>query len=292
MFTSGVPKATGLYLGNAALLFKELGQCVDFHKSLAQFLTNRRGENFGLGYAKTFERVTRFPDRMSQYARMADLSGTDRTEKPWLNGLPRLIFVSDMGDAFSSRADFDYLEREVEKSVLTEKGQRHLWLWLTKRPDAMASFASQIGGFPPNVCAMTTITSSKQLGRVSRLQQVDAHSRGLSIEPLWDSVADRVDLDGIDWVIVGGESGAKAKAKPFQLEWARELKQRCQEEGVAFFLKQLGRRPMDENEELKLTHQHGGNWDEWPLDLRLREMPASFRDYQLNHMSSGGLAIG
>ena len=116
----------------------------------------------------------------------------------------------------------DSLEDEVGKSILTEEGQRHLWLWLTKRPDTMAAFASRMEGFPRYVCAMTTVTSSKQLGRVKQLQQVDAHARGLSIEPLWDSVADRIDLDGIDWVIVGGESGAKAKVASFQVDWVRE----------------------------------------------------------------------
>ncbi len=241
------------------------------------------------GYAKTFEHVTRFPDRMSAYARMSDLTGTDRTNKPWLNGLPRLIFVSDMGDAFSRRSDFGYLQEEVDKSIVTKDGRRHLWLWLTKRPDSMAAFSSQIGGFSSNVCAMTTITSSKQLGRVGRLQQVDAQSRGLSIEPLWDSVADRIDLGGIDWVIVGGESGAAAKVKPFELEWARELKQRCQEEGVAFFVKQLGRRPVDGADELTLSDPHGGDWDEWPMDLRVREMPANFRDYEPSQTGIGEL---
>lgn len=243
------------------------------------------------GYAKTFNHVTRFPGRMSHYASLPDLTGTDRTNKPWLNGLPRLIFVSDMGDAFSRRADFGYLEDEVGKSILTEEGQRHLWLWLTKRPDTMAAFASRMEGFPRNVCAMTTVTSSKQLGRVQQLQQVDAHARGLSIEPLWDSVADRIDLDGIDWVIVGGESGAKAKVASFQVDWVRELKMRCHQEGVAFFVKQLGRRPVDGAEELNLSDPHGGDWDEWPMDLRIREMPAYFRDYEPSQTGSGELAM-
>ena len=66
--------------------------------------------------------------------------------------------------------------------------------------------------------------------------------RGSSLEPLWGSLADEIDLTGIDWVIVGGESGAKANVELFPIEWAMELRDRCREEGVAFFLKQRRRR--------------------------------------------------
>ncbi len=183
-----------------------------------------------------------------------------------------------MGDAFSSKQDFGYLGNEV-MAFRTAEGQRHLWLWLTKRPHIMGQFAELIGGFPSNVCAMTSVTSSRNLSRVDALRTVDAQVRGLSIEPLWEPVADRIDLTGIDWVIVGGESGAKANVKPFHLEWASQLRDLCEKQGVAFFMKQMGRRPVHKGVELELKDAHGGDWSEWPPELRVRDMPSYFHDY-------------
>ena len=231
-----------------------------------------------VGYAPTFETITLFPGRTKVAAQWSDLTGIERDEKPWLNGLPRLIFVSDMGDAFSRKQDFEFLRSEMA-AFQTPEGQRHLWLWLTKRSDVMRKFVDSIGGFPANVCAMTTVTSAKTLSRVDALREVNAAVRGLSLEPLWEPLADKIDLTGIDWVIVGGESGARANVELFPVEWAIELRDRCREEGVAFFLKQLGRRPSRQGKEFKLRHQHGGDWSEWTRGLRVREMPEYFYSY-------------
>lgn len=231
-----------------------------------------------VGYAPTFETITLFPGRTKVAAQWSDLTGIERGEKPWLNGLPRLIFVSDMGDAFSRKQDFEFLRSEMA-AFQTPVGQRHLWLWLTKRPDVMRQFVDSIGGFPANVCAMTTVTSTKTLSRVDALREVNAAVRGLSLEPLWEPLADKIDLTGIDWVIVGGESGARANVELFPVEWAIELRDRCREEGVAFFLKQLGRRPSHLGKEFTLRHPHGGDWSEWTHGLRVREMPEYFYSY-------------
>ena len=160
--------------------------------------------------------------------------------------------------------------------IRSDLGRRHLWLWLwlwlwlTKRPDAMQRFAKSIGGFPENVCAMTTITSGETLRRVDDLRETAAEVRGLLVEPLWSIVADKLDLTGIDWVIVGGESGAKANVEPFHIEWALELRELCEAQGVAFFVKQLGRRPMHHGIESDLEDLRGGDWDEWGGNLHYR----------------------
>lgn len=234
-----------------------------------------RGVNSG--YAPTFEAVTQFPGRVWEMARKSDLRGIPDPEKPWLDGCPRLIFVSDMGDAFSRDSDFPFLEEEVIEPIRSTKGQRHFWLWLTKRPERMARFGERIGGFPENVCAMTTLTGRDTLYRINELQRVQASVRGLSVEPLWERIPlNQLDLTGIDWLIVGGESGSHDAARPFDLAWARELRDRCRSSGVAFFCKQLGRRPLDSGIELRLKDKHGGDWSEWPEDLRVREMPKAF----------------
>ena len=232
-----------------------------------------------VGYAPTFEQVTKFAGRMGQAAAFPDMLGVDRVENPWLNGLARLIFISDMGDALTHIADEDFLKRELDETQ-TDAGQRHLWLWLTKRPERMKRFAASIGGLPTNLCAMTTITSTDTLHRVDYLRETDAHVRALSVEPLWTSIADDLDLTGIDWVIVGGESGAKKNAAPFCVEWGEELKVLCQEQGVAFFFKQLGRQPTRGGAEIILDDKHGGDWNEWDDSLRVRDLPAYFHAYR------------
>jgi protein gp37 len=183
-----------------------------------------------------------------------------------------------MGDAFSRDSDFSFLEDEVIAPIRSPQGQRHFWLWLTKRPDRMARFGERIGGFPQNVCAMTTLTGLDKLHRIDELREVQASVRGLSVEPLWERIApDNLNLDGISWLIVGGESGRKDAVCPFDLSWARELRDHCGERKVAFFLKQLGRRPVFEGEEISLRDGHGGDWSEWPEDLRVREVPEAFK---------------
>jgi protein gp37 len=92
--------------------------------------------------------------------------------------------------------------------ISTEKGRRHLWLWLTKRTHIMRQFAEEIGGLPGNVCAMTTVTGRDALHRVDELRQTKAACRGLSIVPLWERIPpESFDLTGIDWLILAGESG-------------------------------------------------------------------------------------
>lgn len=228
------------------------------------------------GYAPKFEQVTKFPGRMAEAAKWSDLAGTDRPEKPWLKGLPRLIFVSDMGDALSQNIDFDYLKEEIIDVVNSTDGQAHVWLWLTKRPRRMAQFAKWLAkrgiAWPDNLVPMTSVMDRKMAKQVKYLREIPAKVRGLSVEPLWEAVD--LDLSGIDWVIVGGESGPYAK--PFELQWARSLQTQCHQAGASFFMKQLGAKPADGGVQLALTDKHGGDWDEWPDDLRVREMPAMF----------------
>lgn len=105
--------------------------------------------------------------------------------------------------------------------------------------------------------------------------------RGLSLAPLWERVpANRLNLDGISWVIVGGESGRKDFVRPFHLKWAEEIHEYCQNQGVAFFLKQLGRVPCLGGDALILQDSHGGDWEEWSQELRVREFPEYFFAYR------------
>lgn len=255
----------------------------DEFRCYAGILHTRHGQEDGRpdkhtnrGYADKFERPKLFTGRMAEAARLSDLSGKPRPGSAWLDGLPRLIFVSDMGDALSSSVPFEFLEQEIIGNVTSEHGSRNVWLWLTKRPGRMAEFGEWLtkrgSSWPDNLVAMTSVTSGKTLGRIDQLRRVPCRFRGLSIEPLWEGV--EPDLSGIDWVIVGGESGGGAL--DFDLAWARSLRDRCKKEKVAFFVKQLGACPIEKGQSLDLVNAHGGDWEEWPEDLRIREFPAQW----------------
>ena len=104
----------------------------------------RRGKNIAKpyktpnsGFAPQFEEVTKFSGRMSEAARLPDLFMKVRADKPWLNGLPRTLFVSDMADALSEEIDFEYLRKEIVDVAASSHGRQHIWLWLTKMPRRM-----------------------------------------------------------------------------------------------------------------------------------------------------------
>jgi len=188
------------------------------------------------GYAPQFEQVTEFAGRVAEAAARPDLFGKPHKEKPWLNHHPRLIFVSDMADAMSTEVGFDYLKAEIVDVAASRRGSQHIWLWLTKMPKRMAEFGvslkSQGIDWPDNLVAMTSVTSMKTVSRAKYLKAVPARFKGLSVEPLWGEVS--LPLDGIDWCIVGGQSGPGAE--PFDLAWARSVQRQCKEAETAFFV--------------------------------------------------------
>lgn len=231
------------------------------------------------GYAPSFEQVTTFPGRMAEAAHWRDLCGTARKDKPWLNGLPRLIFISDMSDALSSVVTFDYLEREIIAVANSPEGKRHRWLWLTKRPERMAALSDDLQqkqiGWPDNLWAGTSVTTPATTTRIRSLLRVGDENtiRFLSVEPQWESIDLTQWLPRLDWVIQGGESGRGAS--PFHTEWAVDMRQQCQEAGVAYFLKQLGGVVFAKGTRIKFADGHAGTWAEWPEQLRVREMPVA-----------------
>jgi protein gp37 len=229
------------------------------------------------GYAHPFESPKQFPGRVRTIANLGAPTNDEIENKSWLRGFRRLIFISDMGDALSRNVSFDFLLDEIIKSVSSPEGLRHIWQWVTKRPTRMAEFSRWLKergiGWPENLVAMTTVTSTDTLGRVDQLREVDARYRGLSLEPLWADI--KPNLDGINWVIVGGQSGHHAR--PFHIEWMGNLRDQCRGEKVAFFAKQFGRRPFSHDLPISLADPHGGEWAEWPEHLRVRELPDAWR---------------
>ena len=238
---------------------------------------NTNGRNSG--YASVFEQPKTFSGRVARMSLAGAPKPSEIADKPWLEGYRRLVFISDMGDALCSTVPFEFLLQEIVEPVSSEAGRRHVWLWLTKRPHRMAEFSDWLLArgitWPDNLVAMTSVTSDATVGRVRQLRRVAARYRALSVEPLWSDV--ELPLEGIDWVIVGGQSGANSK--PFEVEWARRIIAQCREAGASPFVKQLGAAPRVDGNPLNLVDGHGGDWTEenWPADIRIRELPNAWR---------------
>jgi protein gp37 len=165
----------------------------------------------------------------------------------------RVVFVNSMSDLFHARVPLSFV-RDVF-AVIADTPQ-HTYQVLTKRSSRLRKIADQLD-WPSNLWMGVSVEDSNALYRVADLRTVPAAVRFLSCEPLLGSLA-HIDLDGIGWVIAGGESGPNAR--PPEPTWIAELRDRCISDGVPFFFKQWGgRTPKAGGRELE-----GRLWDELP----------------------------
>jgi len=146
---------------------------------------------------------------------------------------PRMIFVNSMSDLFHEAVPVDIVEKVFD--VMGEASW-HIFQVLTKRAERLVELAPCLE-WHPNVWMGVSVETAKYLWRADRLREVPAAVRFLSIEPLLAPIDD-LNLEGIDWVIVGGESGPGAR--PMNPTWARTIRDQCQRAGVPFFFKQWG----------------------------------------------------
>jgi len=145
----------------------------------------------------------------------------------------RLIFVNSMSDLFHERIPREYIARVFD---VMRKATQHQFQVLTKRADRLEDFAGHID-VPPNVWLGVSVESDEFKWRMNHLRRVRTRIRFLSIEPLLGALG-RLNLSGIHWVIVGGESGPGAR--PMEAQWVRAIRSQCREAGVPFFFKQWG----------------------------------------------------
>ena len=149
---------------------------------------------------------------------------------------PQHVFVNSMSDLFHPEVSFDFIARVFD--VMRRAGQ-HRFQVLTKRPKTMAHYVRKHAGsdVPDNVWLGTSVESPDYLWRIDELRNVPAKVRFLSLEPLIQDLGE-FNLDGIQWVIVGGESGPGSR--PMEEDWVLNIKQQCDDADVPFFFKQWG----------------------------------------------------
>jgi protein gp37 len=189
----------------------------------------------------------------------------DRLHIPLHWKKPRMIFVNSMSDLFHTDVPLDFIKKVF---ATIEKAPQHTFQILTKRAGRLAELAP-VRCWHSNIWMGVTVESADVLDRVDHLRQVPAGVRWLSCEPLLGPLAG-LDLTGIDWLVVGGESGPRARQ--MDPAWAQDLVHRCQAAGVAVFMKQIGTAWANKT---GAVHSKGGDPAEWPMDLRVLEYPAA-----------------
>jgi len=172
---------------------------------------------------------------------------------------PRLIFVSSMSDLFHKRVPSEFVRRVFE---VMRAADQHIFQVLTKRSQRMAAMSSGLD-WPERVWAGVSVENRDYAFRLDHLRETEARVRFVSFEPLLGPVTG-VDLSGIDWVIVGGESGPGAR--PMDPQWVEEIRDQCLEERIPFFFKQWG----GVNKKRAGRLLQGRTWDEMPGTAQAR----------------------
>lgn len=239
----------------------------------------------------SFSQVRLRPGKVIETLRWPDLTGTERPDKPWLNGLPRTVFVGDMTDTFSRAVPRRYLFSEV---VVPASQSPHVYFWLTKRPgrvERLHAIAESNGiAWPRNLWIITSITHPRVFERVKSLRMLAMRGIpvGLSCEPLLADISDSLrpvlqEVKNIPhwlrWVIIGGESGAGCIET--ESPWIGKVCNDVLALGKgrpALFVKQVGSKPVHITTggvrvPMALRSSKGGDLLDIPEPLRHREMP-------------------
>jgi len=157
-----------------------------------------------------------------------------RLDEPLRRSKPTIYFVNSMSDLFHEEVPGDFVDRVFD---VIGRASHHRFQILTKRPDRLAGFAA-VRELPRNAWLGVSVENRRHgVPRISTLRAVQARVRFLSVEPLLEDLG-RLDLNGIHWVIVGGESGPKARR--MEPRWARNVRDQCIETNIPFFFKQWG----------------------------------------------------
>jgi len=179
----------------------------------------------------------------------------DKLTEPLRWRRPRLVFVDSMSDLFHPGVPDDFVRDVVE---VMERADRHRFFVLTKRQGRMRSLLHRLRARPAdNVWWGTTVEENRVSWRADALRDTPAAVRFLSLQPLLGPVPD-LDLSGLDWVYVGGESGHRCR--PMAASWVRDVRDRCVAAGIPFLFKQWGGRTRNAGGRVL----DGRTWDELP----------------------------
>lgn len=175
-------------------------------------------------------------------------------ERPLHWKKPQLIFVNSMSDLFHKSVPLGYIQKVFD---VMRQASWHEYQVLTKRAERLQELSPYIQ-WPRNVWMGVSVETQKYAYRIECLRQTGAHIKFLSLEPLLGPLHS-LNLEGIDWVIVGGESGPGAR--PIQEKWVTEIRDQCLKTSTPFFFKQWG----GVNKKKMGRSLQGESWDQLPL---------------------------
>jgi protein gp37 len=179
---------------------------------------------------------------------------------------PKTIFVNSMSDLFHEEVPVSFIAQVFD---VMRRAHWHRFQILTKRSERLAAMSSQLD-WPRNVWMGVSVERADYAFRIDDLRRTDAATKFLSLEPLLGPLP-RLDLRGMNWVIVGGESGPRARA--MNPEWVRDLRDQCQRRRIPFFFKQWG----GPNKKKAGRVLDGRTWDELPRSGSRRVAPEAER---------------
>jgi len=218
----------------------------------AERIAKRLAGRYGYPINNPF-RVTPHPDRLLQ---------------PFKWRGSHMIFVCSMGDLFHDDVPESFI---LEILTIIKKCPHHIFQILTKREKRLLEISNKIGQWPDNVWIGVTVESKKYENRIDYLRSVNASVKFLSLEPLLNHLG-VINLKGINWVIVGGESGPRAR--PMQLEWAINIRDQCLSKNIPYFFKQWG----GFNKKASGRCLEGREWN---------ELPNIYREQSPNRVAGG-----
>ncbi len=248
------------------------------------------------GWPKKFSAPQIYPGRLASALAWPDLTGQKRRAKPWLDGMPRVIFVNDLAETFDPKLRPTWFDARVCQMQFS----RHIWIVLTKQPGRMKDFVEwwqmqHCENWPENVWLGVSLTDQQTAD-----ERLDVAAQiGLPIivsaEPLLGAIDFGHVPEGaesiIRWMITGGESGPNAR--PCHIDWLDWIREQCQESHIPVFIKQWGANPHKHWRQgecgtqfdgvtpcptesgmagVCLKDPKGGDWDEWPAEIRVRQV--------------------
>ncbi len=169
---------------------------------------------------------------------------------------PRMIFVNSMSDLFHEDVPLDFIQSAF--GIMCE-ADWHTYQILTKRSDRLVMLDETLG-WPPNIWMGVSVENADYVFRIDHLRETHAQVKFLSLEPLLGPLS-RLNLSGIDWVIVGGESGPRSR--PIREDWVMEIRDQCRGAGIPFFFKQWG----GFNKKANGRELEGETWDQMPRPI-------------------------
>ena len=178
----------------------------------------------------------------------------DQLLLPYKWKTPKIVFVNSMSDLFHKEVPADFIKRVF--TIMNDNPQ-HVFQVLTKRAERLIELSAELV-WTDNIWMGVSVEDTSVTHRVDRLKETSAHIKFLSCEPLLGPLPD-LNLDGIHWLIVGGESGTRPR--PMREDWVFDIQRQCEEQDVKFFFKQWGGR----NKKAAGRLLNGRTYDDMPV---------------------------